>query len=192
MNGSVCTAVKAVPALHLARLEKLLTSLKFNRDLSVNATLLAQHFGKANQEYEKVHRAYHEELCQRYGCRMGDLIKEGTRGRVPKGAEPGSNARRYCKELALHFAQWADPALAADLQEALQLLLSGQISTESSISAAASLASAAEEGRSTDACKGDSDLEGVIGGMGSLGILPPFQVLALLQENQRLSRPSKL
>jgi len=95
MEGSVRCVEVEVPALRLARLKKLLTDLQFNTDLSVNATLLAQHFGKTNQDYEIANHEYHQELCTRYGCKMGSLIKEGTRGRLAKGAEAGSNARRY-------------------------------------------------------------------------------------------------
>ena len=118
---------------------------------------------------------------------MGDPIKEGTRGRVTKGAEPGCNARRYCKELALHFAQWADPLLAADMQEALQLLISGQITTEASVNAAVSLAAAAHIGRSKAGALDDNlQLEGIVDGMDSLGLLPPSQVFALVKDNQSL------
>ena len=105
MEGSVRSFEVEVPALRLARLKKMLRDLQFNKDFSVNATLLAQHFGKSNQDYEKANKDYHQELCTRHGCEMERLIKEGTRGRHTKGAEAGSNARRYCKEIALHFAQ---------------------------------------------------------------------------------------
>ena len=178
MSGSV-SSFEAAPALRLARMEKLLRDLQFNKDYSVNATLLAQHFNRANQEYEKANSDYHQELCSRYSCCMGDLIKEGTRGRVTKGAEPGCNARRYCQELALHFAQWADPLLAADMQEALQLLISGQITTEASVNAAVSLAAAAHIGRSKAGALDDNlQLEGIVDGMGSLGLLPPLPGLS--------------
>jgi len=50
--------------------------------MSVNATLLGKHFAKSNQDYEQVNKAYLEELCTRYSCKMGDLIREGTRGRL--------------------------------------------------------------------------------------------------------------
>jgi hypothetical protein len=111
----------------------MLTDFQFNKIFSVSATLLAQNFGKTNQDYEKANHEYHQELCTRYGCKMGSLIKEGTRGRLVIGAEAGSKARRYCKERALHFAQRADPSLEADMQEALQLLISGQLTTEASV-----------------------------------------------------------
>ena len=57
MSGSV-SSVEAAPALRLARMEKLLRDLQFNKDYSVNATLLAQHFNRANQEYEKANSDY--------------------------------------------------------------------------------------------------------------------------------------
>jgi hypothetical protein len=66
----------------------------------------------------------------------------------------------------------------------LQLLLSGQITTEASISAAVSLAAAAEIGRSKAGMA--KELEGIITGMGSLDILTPSQVLALQKDNKSL------
>jgi len=75
------------------------------------------------------------------------------------------------------------------MQEALQLLISGQLTTEASVKAAVSLAAAADIGRSKAGKAGLEDLdtlEGIVDGMGSLGFLPPSQVLALVEENQSL------
>ena len=102
MNNSASSAITAsAPLPRLERLKKLLQYLQFNLDMSVNATLLGKHFAKSNQDYEQVNKAYLEELCTRYSCKMGDLIREGTRGRLTKGAEAGSNARRYSKDSTL-------------------------------------------------------------------------------------------
>ena len=83
MNNSASSAITAsAPLPRLERLKKLLQDLQFNLDMSVNATLLGKHFAKSNQDYEQVNKAYLEELCTRYSCKMGDLIREGTRGRL--------------------------------------------------------------------------------------------------------------
>ena len=188
ISSSISATPSLTPELRFTRLERLLRELEFSKDFSVNATRMSNYLGRSNQEYEASEegKAYHAELCRRYSLPLESFIQEGRRGRLPKGAEPGSNARRYCKEVALHYAQWADKRLHAELQEAIQLLISGQVTTEASMNVASCLAAAADIGRSGRQAS-ENALDGLVDGMGSLDILPPpSQVLALVEENKAL------
>ena len=57
------------------------------------------------------------------------------------------HGRRYCRQIALHFAQWANAGLAVDIEEAISLLVSGQVTTEDSVGLAVAMKAAADEGR---------------------------------------------
>ena len=117
------------------------------------------------------------------------FITSGKRGAKKQG--DASNGRRYSQEVALHFAQWADAALAVEIGEALALLISGQVKTEDSIRIATSVEAAIEKGREMAPMEIDggnlslNETHETLRGMGSFDIFPD-QFQAILEQNERL------
>ena len=135
------------PSLKLERLQSILSQLNVSSDMSIDATALEKILGKTNRSYEESVQgmAFMKQLCTKHDLNKAAFISSGKRGAKKQG--DASNGRRYSQEVALHFAQWADAALAVEIGEALALLISGQVKTEDSIRIATSVEAAIEKGR---------------------------------------------
>ena len=74
------------------------------------------------------------------------FIQVGRRGKPPKGCTE-RQVRRYSQEVAIHFAQWADPDLAVELQAALLQFVAGNVTTADSLEASRIFTEALDKGR---------------------------------------------
>ena len=159
--------------------------------MSIDATALEKILGKTNRSYEESVQgmAFMKQLCTKHDLNKAAFISSGKRGAKKQG--DASNGRRYSQEVALHFAQWADAALAVEIGEALALLISGQVKTEDSIRIATSVEAAIEKGRDMAPMEIDggnlslNETHETLGGMGSFDIFSD-QFQAILEQNERL------
>lgn len=109
-------------------------SVSFRNDAYLNATAIASHFGKRTGNYLKTEQTqeYINALTRRLSVAPKGVTKENQLVIVKQGGKSYEQGTWLHPKLAIHFARWLSAEFAVWCDEQIEIILSGNKTTQSS------------------------------------------------------------
>ena len=112
-------------------------AVSFNNNGFLNATAIAQHFGKRVKDFIKTeqNQEYIAALLERLSNGRKIPLEQNQLVIVKNGSSKNGGGTWLHPKLAIHFARWLDPRFAVWCDEQIEQILAGRLKTSSQTSA---------------------------------------------------------